>query len=77
MAEQIRTSWNPLVAWLRGRPQRIKSSWTTGADFARRRQLLVFDRFAACFRSNGLDLATIHLAKQEARLGSWTVHSSR
>jgi hypothetical protein len=35
------------LAFKQALEQRIKSSSTTGADFARRRQLLVFDRFLA------------------------------
>lgn len=42
----IRRYATPL-AFKQALEQRIKSSSTTGADFARRRQLLVFDRFLA------------------------------
>jgi len=35
------------LAFKQALEQRIKSSSTTGVDFARRRQLLVFDRFLA------------------------------
>jgi hypothetical protein len=42
----IRRYATPL-AFKQALEQRLKSSSTTGADFARRRQLLVFDRFLA------------------------------
>lgn len=54
----IRRYATPL-AFKQALEQRIKSSSTTGADFARRRQLLVFDRFLARVVSVVGDAATL------------------